>query len=257
MTGESFRQRNLARSTPEWLHRLVVHDGLAGTAYRLADCIAPVGEALEQQLLDAGYNGDKICVRPQPFGGGGFEPVDDREKRALRHRLDIPTDRRIALFVGRLSWLKGADRLREIIEKMERRQAGRYQFCLVGDGRDRDLLEGFSEPMVNLAARVDPEEMPDYYQAADVLVFPSRTEGLPNVVLEALLCHLPVIASPVGENPRLLSRTPGDIRGFCKWLERENLSPDPIPEWAGWEEQRRGWRQLFRRVANCESPRDV
>lgn len=51
---------------------------------------------------------------------------------------------------------------------------------------------------------VPPEQMPDHYNAADVLVHTSVSEGSPNVVKEALACNLPVVATAAGDIPELL-----------------------------------------------------
>ncbi len=53
-------------------------------------------------------------------------------------------------------------------------------------------------------SEVPPEQMPDHYNAADVLVHTSASEGSPNVVKEALACNLPVIATAAGDIPELL-----------------------------------------------------
>ncbi len=53
-------------------------------------------------------------------------------------------------------------------------------------------------------SEVPPEQMPDHYNAADVLVHTSASEGSPNVVKEALACDLPVIATSAGDIPELL-----------------------------------------------------
>ncbi len=55
-----------------------------------------------------------------------------------------------------------------------------------------------------VAHRIDPERMPIYMSAADCLVLLSRMEGSCNVVKEALMCNLPVVATAVGDNPELL-----------------------------------------------------
>ncbi len=62
-------------------------------------------------------------------------------------------------------------------------------------------LPGLSWRAITDAA---PERMPDHYNAADLLVHTSASEGSPNVVKEALACNLPVVATPAGDIPQLL-----------------------------------------------------
>lgn len=58
---------------------------------------------------------------------------------------------------------------------------------------------------LHVAWGVSPDEVPCLMNAADCLIFPSRSEGSPNVVKEAMACALPVVATPVGDIPERLS----------------------------------------------------
>jgi glycosyltransferase involved in cell wall biosynthesis len=74
-----------------------------------------------------------------------------------------------------------------------------------------------SKLILRVAHGVDPQAIPLYMNGADVLVFPSRSEGSPNVVKEAMGCELPIVATPVGDIPERL----GGVAG-C-WV----VPPDP------------------------------
>ncbi len=58
---------------------------------------------------------------------------------------------------------------------------------------------------LRLIENVEPDKMPLWYRAADVLLCASRSEGSPNVVKEALACNLPIVSTPVGDVPERLA----------------------------------------------------
>jgi glycosyltransferase involved in cell wall biosynthesis len=99
---------------------------------------------------------------------------------------------------------KGLDRL---VERIAGCSLPGWRFVVVGDGPDRDWLDEA------LARRVPPGRVhrlgwtdapQDLYRASDVVLLPSRFEGLPLVILEALLHHRPVLASPIEAHADLL-----------------------------------------------------
>ncbi len=117
--------------------------------------------------------------------------------RVTRETLGLPRDSVAAIFVGRLDPQKGVDvLLRAVASAKERVPA--LELLIVGAGPDRDSL-------VALARQLDIEarthwlgfraDVPALLHAADLFVLPSRWEGMPNVVLEAMAAGLPVIAT--------------------------------------------------------------
>mgnify|MGYP006285842171 CR=1 FL=1 len=128
----------------------------------------------------------------------------------------------IVLFAGNLALVKGLDVLLDALTALcgatrDTRHAtpGTCPRLLVlGDGPQRNRLEGaarrrgISGSVTFLGSRPHAE-MPLWFNAADCLCLPSRSEGMPNVVLEALACGLPVVASDVGACRELLDQQPG------------------------------------------------
>jgi glycosyltransferase involved in cell wall biosynthesis len=103
--------------------------------------------------------------------------------------------------------------------------------CIVGDGELRPSLERQAAQEgiaahVTFAGSRDNAEIADWIGAAHVLCLPSLREGCPNVVLEALACGRPVVASAVGAIPDMLDARcgllcePGDPAGFADALAR-------------------------------------
>jgi phosphatidylinositol alpha-1,6-mannosyltransferase len=101
---------------------------------------------------------------------------------------------------------------------------------IVGDGRRRRLLEkrAMAEGLtssVRFAGRLPgPEAVREKLRTADVFVLPSRTEGLPRALLEAMAVGLPCVATKVGGVPELLPLnalvSPGDAQGLAGSIDR-------------------------------------
>lgn len=171
--------------------------------WRSMDVIIAVSQDLARALEANGVESSKIRV---VYNGVGeeFRPL---EKDAARLKLSLPATRFIVLFLGLLAPVKGVENLLKAVEAIEDSQL----LCvLVGAGPLRETLEqqarqgGFMS-RVHFAGQRPREEVVDWLNAADLLVLPSYSEGRPNVVLEAMACGRPVIASRVGGVPELVT----------------------------------------------------
>ena len=116
------------------------------------------------------------------------------------HRPERPAGPLRLLFVGRLVRQKGLDCLLEAIARLPAPDAVDLQ--LVGDGPARSELEHQAAALgvagqVAFTGWAERAAMPGLYAGADVFVFPSRDEGMPNVVLEAMAAGLPVVATRI------------------------------------------------------------
>jgi glycosyltransferase involved in cell wall biosynthesis len=115
------------------------------------------------------------------------------------------------LFVGNLVAVKGVDVLLKAWSRLA--AAGvlgsEDRLAIVGDGPERGRLQAQAEalglgPRVAFAGAVAFAEVPRWMAASDVLCLPSRSEGTPNVVVEALASGVPVVATRVGGVPELV-----------------------------------------------------
>lgn len=156
--------------------------------YPRADLVLATSERMRRELVDRGSSPSKVTVLPNP--------VDVRRVRALADpssRTPGPGRRLVA--VGRLVPQKGYEDLLRVITTLDERD----QLVVLGDGPDRARLEQLVDQL-GVGARVSLLGFVDnpwaWMAGADALVLPSRTEGMPNVALEALACGTPVIATP-------------------------------------------------------------
>ncbi len=121
-----------------------------------------------------------------------FSPGD---RAAARQHLQLPGDAAVCLFVGRLIPIKG---IRLLLEVSRRPEFAKMTFVFAGVGPLADELAraAAQQSNVRFAGNVANRDLPDYYRAADVLCVPSQyAEGFGRVILEALACGTPVIAS--------------------------------------------------------------
>lgn len=128
------------------------------------------------------------------------------------------------VFVGRLvDGKRPQDVLAAFDRIQERCPDASLFFC--GDGPLRDSLEstvadkGLTDA-VTFLGRVPYQAMPSVFRAADLFVLPSRTEGFPRTVIEALACETPVVASDLEQTSKIVNQTGktvqvGNVEGFA------------------------------------------
>jgi glycosyltransferase involved in cell wall biosynthesis len=155
--------------------------------------------AAELQVL--GLGGVPASLVPNGVDARRFVPAEPAEREILRARLGLPPDEGIALFVGRLERRKGLDILLAAWAEL-RRRGNVPRLLIAGPGEvtpwRREAAACGLDPWITfLGGRAD---VADLYRASDLLVFPSRAEGCPNVVLEAMASGLPVVATDVAGN---------------------------------------------------------
>ncbi len=188
LTGEDRKVRFY-----EWLYRF---------SLRRADRVVVVSRATARVARRMGVPGDRVVVIPNAWHPPP-EPVVPRDPRALG---GFPPGEPVLLAAGRLSPEKGQDLLLAALARL----AGRgvpFRAVLCGEGPLRGLLEGEIRDR-DLGERVllagFRDDLPGLLAGADLLVNPSRSEGLPNVVLEAFGAGTAVVATAVGGVPELV-----------------------------------------------------
>jgi teichuronic acid biosynthesis glycosyltransferase TuaC len=190
-----------------------------------ADRVVAVSQQLGRSVAELGVAESRIDVHSTGINRSIFYV---REKNAAREQLGWTRPGRMLLFVGRLETAKG---LFELVEAFSRLSAGQTDVCLVfvGEGTARQKLEeraAASQGRIIVMGQRPLSEVPQWLGACDALVLPSWAEGTPNVVLEALACGRPVVATNVGGIPDLITDekygllvAPKEVSGLAQALK--------------------------------------
>lgn len=173
-----------------------------------ATMIVAVSESLARGLRDLGVDPAKIRVIPYGIDGSRFAP-DPAGRAAVRARLGLAETDRLVLSVGRLHPVKGHDLLIDAAARIPG-----VRFAIVGEGAERAnteqrIRERGLEGRVTLVGAIPNEELAPWYSAADLFCLPSRAEGHPNVLIEALACGTPAVATAVGAVPGMIDPSCG------------------------------------------------
>jgi glycosyltransferase involved in cell wall biosynthesis len=249
-TGESFKVRWYDRIDRLFLHRM--------------DRVVCVSERQAEKVRAAGVPDLKVRVIRNAARPDAFRRPDPVMRRHMES-LFPSSGSRIVLMAGRLSPDKGVHVLIDAIPAVLA-QAPDARFILCGDGVQRPELERqvgslrLNDVVVFAGFRNDLDSwMPN----ADLFVLPSFTEGLPNVLLEAHACGVPVVATAVGGTPELvvdgetgLLVPPGDsaalaagmtqlLRDDFRRRQMGRSAQNRVREQFTFEVQARGYLELF------------
>ncbi len=191
-TGESFKVR--------------VYEALDRIHLRWMDRVVCVSACQAQKVRRAGVAPRQIAVLRNAIQPERFDDPDPAY-RALLHGFFGRPRRRIVGAAGRLSPEKGFAVLVEAARRITQVDPS-VGFVLFGDGPLREALSRqvaagqLTESFVLTGYRRDLDR---FLPFLDLLALPSFTEGLPNVVLEALAAGVPVVASAVGGTPEVVA----------------------------------------------------
>jgi glycosyltransferase involved in cell wall biosynthesis len=228
---------------------------IQGAAKAAAGIIA-VSAALKDALIELGVPAEKVMVLRNGVDLGLFHP-EGRE--AARERLGLagPT----LLSVGHLIERKGHDL---VIGAMQRLPD--YRLLIVGEGPERASLTGQVarlglEGRVRLLGAVSHRDLQQIYAAGDALVLASSREGWPNVLLEAMACGTPVVASRSWGNPEVVQRPAAGVlmnerteTGIAEAVDRlfralpTREATRAYAEDFSWDATSRGQLEIFRSI---------
>ncbi len=204
-------------------------------ALKEADQIFSVSNSLKQHAIRLGIPGNKIQVVGNGVDTKKFFPLD---KEKVRDELGIPQDAKVLITVGGLCERKGFHRVLKVIPELLTRHDNLHYFIVGGPSAEGDWTEKLKQMVTDLKLEMrvqflgtlPSDQIKKPLSAADVFVLSTRNEGWANVILEAMACGLPVVATDVGGNAEVVSKeTLGSIVSFddddalqqaiSKWLE--------------------------------------
>lgn len=163
-----------------------------------------------------------------------FRPVP--RDAALREELDLPPDKKVLLYVGRLSAEKNIEMMLAAFENLHARHPNTYHLVVVGDGPLRRTLPATRHRTGALTWRSyiqDNEKLARYYHAADLFIHPGVCETFGLVVLEAQACGLPCVGVRgsfmdanimVGLDQWATSNSPAAIADAIERFEHQDLA---------------------------------
>lgn len=141
----------------------------------------------------------KLHVIPCGVNTEKFYPIDKIESK---RKLKLDVEKRIILFIGRLDEEKGIYTYLEIIKKIENEnKEGSNQYIVIGDGPEKEKFAKEIKKLkseIKMIGNINKNEVPIWFNASDVFIFPTKKEAFGLVALESLSCGTPVIANDIG-----------------------------------------------------------
>ena len=221
------RRRHLGGVLPGlgvWWYRLLAARRFRSVAPHRVICVS---HAVQQQLAEHyRFPSRKLVTIHNGIDPNTFQRLSEA-RHFLRAAWGIPYDALVFGSVGRLHTQKGYDVALDVFHRLVSSMPKRdLRFVLVGEGPLREDLQRFADD-AGLQGRfllLDFTPRPwEAYSAFDIFLMPSRNEGLPLALLEAMACYCCPIAMRVGGVPEVLTDPrlgwlvePEDRRGFLK-----------------------------------------
>ena len=175
-----------------------------------ADAVITVSEELRAQAILRGVPAGKVTAILNGCDTTVFRPGDCS---LAREQVGCDAEAELVVYAGNFLETKGLVELMEAFLKLARTRP-RARLAIVGQGPLGEALAGRAasggmEDRVRIQGRQEAAGIAQWMRAADVFCLPSYSEGCPNVLVEALACGRPVVATNVGGIPELIDESNG------------------------------------------------
>ena len=232
-----------------------VQDAMESEEIALASRVVAASRFSERSLLDAGVAPEKISVIPY---GVHWEWFAAGAKRGSQE------GKLTFLFVGHVKAEKG---IAILLDAWKRLAPSDAELCLAGSGDPETIAAARAIPGVRVLGKLAPEELRAIYRGASVFVFPTFYDGFGMVLLEAMACGLPILATPNCAAPELIRDgaagaifPAGDPAALCAamadvcanrtaWSQR-GVAAREIARSYSWEAYGERWAALLREVVS-------
>lgn len=225
--------------------RLFIRNNLLGQmAMRLADKVVILHDTQKRGL---NLPPEKLYTVPQPV------TFPDTRTAPIRKNLGIPEDAYVVGSMMRLDDNKRTDLLVEIIEK----SPPDTWFLIAGDGTKKPWLQKKLENTghVIFAGEIPRDDLAGYYKSCDVVLHLSKSEGLSNVIAEALYFQKPVLATDSGAITRALTRNICRTTDeFSEKIEKRSAVIDSLPDNLKPQNNSALWLDLVDCLVRAEQP---
>ncbi|MBR5062142.1 MAG: glycosyltransferase family 4 protein [Prevotella sp.] len=199
--------------------------------------------------------GQHIHTIPNAIDTHTFKPMD---KEKCRKECDLPTDRRIILFVSQrvTDQRKGMDYFIRAIDTMTREHPDMKEnvgIAILG-GHSEEFIDTLPLPIYPLGYVSDERQIVNIYNSADLFVLPSLEDNLPNTIMEALACGVPCVGFHVGGIPEMIDHKQNGY--VAEYRDEKDLARG-----MAWVLDEADWKKLsdnaVKKVATCYSQQHV